>query len=198
MLIVKFYYTIIWFVAVTIIPIFERILKVKSSFDLYTISGYSGFLVLGVLLSKLTLTERIAKIAFVVFLINTSITIYGTYWLTKINNGIFNSYFYNFKSPTVIFAASSLFLIIKFASEKKIVNKKNSFCKREIISTLSSLSFGVYLIHPFTMMVISKFFPLPTIYPTLDIINISLLTLILSFAFVYILNKIPVVRKIVN
>jgi len=105
-----------------------------------------GFLVLGYYLSNLTIRKKYIPITFIV--IGALITMYGTYYLTQ-KNDEFSVYFYKYLTPNVILSSIGVFLLFK---DLNITNKRI----RKMISFLSNLSFGVYLVHILILALLTK------------------------------------------
>ena len=82
-------------------------------------------------------------------------------------------------------------------------NKKDRFNKvgqSKAVQFISTHSFGVYLIHPFVIMIVNKFFPqsLFTLqYGYAGFIVKFILVVVLSLIPVWIASKIPLIRKFV-
>lgn len=129
------YYLFVWFMAVSVIPLAEKVTGIESRIDLLSISGYSGFLVLGHCLGKVEITKNKALIASATILISIIVTAVGTYYLTLNNDGKFSSYFYGYLSPNVIITASSFFILVRY-----LVCRFKLFSSRVAIKVLTSLS----------------------------------------------------------
>ncbi len=193
------YYLLLWFVAVAIIPIGENITEVSSKIDLFSISGYSGYLVLGFLLGKMDITKKLAISAIFIFIISVTVTATGTYFLTVENDGVFSEYFYGYMTPNVILMSASMFILTKY-----FISKVDAFASDRMLSILksfSSASFGIYLIHPVFLylleegdlgIVLSGFEGDPAI----SIPATAVTTFFLSYVTILLLKKIPVINKI--
>ncbi|MBP3645017.1 MAG: acyltransferase family protein [Clostridia bacterium] len=102
-----------------------------------------------------------------------------------------NNYFYSNDSLNVFLYSIAIFSLISY------LFKKNTFPSNRFVLSLSNLTFGVYLIHPvflFGLKIICK-----GINSSLfEIIVIFLGAIIASFVSVYIISKIPVLRKLIR
>lgn len=67
----------------------------------------------------------------------------------------------------------------------------------KVLETLSGLSFGVYIVHPLTQMIVDKVI-VYTKYPLLYIVLYYTSVIVLSFAGCYIVSKLPVIKKAVR
>ena len=193
------YYLLLWFVAVAIIPIGENITQVSSEIDLFSISAYSGYLVLGFVIGKMQISKKIAISALFIFIISAAVTATGTYLLTVRNDGVFSEYFYGYMTPNVILMSTSMFILTKY-----FISKVDAFASDRMLSILKSFSaasFGIYLIHPIFLyllevgdlgIVISGFEGNPAI----SIPVTAVTTFFLSYVTILLLKKVPVVNKI--
>ena len=148
------YYVLLWFLASSLIPSLEKAIGLNSNIDLVTISGFSGYLVLGLLLGKYTASTKVAMASVAVFLVCTSLTSVGTYLLTIQNEGIFSGYFYGYLSPNVIIMSGVAFVFLKY-----LIETNNIFRNPRLLSILhsfSSASLGIYLVHAIFLDLLSK------------------------------------------
>lgn len=194
-----YYYIIVWFFSVSIIPFFEKIARLNSKIDLLAFSGYSGYLVLGHLLGKVKITKRIAIFSGLLFPVCICATVIGTYLLTIRHEGTFKSYFYGFLSPNVVTFSVATFLLLKYT-----IAKTHSLLNEQalpIIRSLSACSFGIYLIHTVFLHFLAKGdfgFTLTGFEgnPIYSIPLTAVVVFILSYISIYILRMIPVIQKI--
>ncbi|MCI5137194.1 MAG: hypothetical protein D3922_01985 [Candidatus Electrothrix sp. AR1] len=193
------YYVMLWFFAVSIIPLGEKITGFSSRIDLLTISGFSGYLVLGLLLGKITITKRIAIVAGILSLACVIVTVIGTQLLTVRNEGTFSGYFYGYLSPNVVVLSAATFLLIKYSVIKVRVLSSEWFLS--IIRSISSASLGIYLIHVVFRYLLMKGdlgFTLNGFqgHPIFSIPLTAVTIFFLSYVSIYILRQIPVLKKI--
>jgi surface polysaccharide O-acyltransferase-like enzyme len=192
-------YVILWFVAVSIIPLGEKIVGSKSGIDLSSFSGFSGYLVLGMLLGKMTITGRIAGFALTLSLACLIITVTGTHFLTVRNAGTFSGSFYGYLTPNVVAQSAATFLLIKYA----VINVPALSHERflSIIRSISSASLGIYLIHTVFLYVLNKGSLGFTMngfqwHPIISIPLTAVTAFLLSFVSISLLRKIPVAKRI--
>lgn len=116
------------------------------------ISGPVMFVLFGYLISKNYLlkgTQRYSKVLlYVLAFVCLVLRYYVTYRLSTINNelyrGLFNYYYFTSAIPAI-----AVFLIVKNLSSRINISETTS----QIISKISSCSFGIYLIHKLIMMI---------------------------------------------
>lgn len=95
-----------------------------------------------------------------------------------------------------LYFAVSIFFLVKKRNENREKNIHNSIL-RQIIETISSLSFGIYLIHPFFINLIYKVLGITPISGAVIwmIILLMVVVLILSMIGTIILKKMPIIRN---
>lgn len=193
------YYLFLWFFAVSFIPFLEKETGLKSNIDLLSISGFSGYLVMGLLLGKYRASTKVTIYLVVIFIACSIITAVGTYFLTIRNNGFLSEYFYGYQSPNVIIASAAVFVIIKYLIENYIVFQCSMAVP--IIKSLSSASFGVYLIHAIFLYLLSVGdfgFTLSGFVgnPIYSIPVTAVATFILSYFVIAVIKQIPIINRI--
>jgi len=193
------YYCIIWFLAVGVIPLGEKISGLESGIDLGSISGYIGYFLLGLTFGKKEISTKLFAVSVFIYLISVTFTACITYILTLKNEGIFVDYFYNYLAPNTIFSAVAFFIIIKYLA----INSKLfqvSMVQKAVIK-ISSCSFGIYLIHTvfLYLLKIGFFgFKLSALSgnPLLYIPLTSVVIFLLSFLLISVIKKIPILRLV--
>jgi surface polysaccharide O-acyltransferase-like enzyme len=193
------YYCLIWFLAVSVIPFIEKVIGVDSKIDLHSISGYIGYLVLGYILGKKTISLKVFIFSVAIYLLMVIFTASGTYYLTLSNDGKFSDYLYSYLAPNTIIAAISCFILIKYVAINSAVFNNTTLLK--MVKKLSACSFGIYLIHPVFIYLfktgsigleLSAFSGDPLLFIPLT----SLIVFLLSFFMVLFIKKIPVINLI--
>ncbi|MEJ6979287.1 acyltransferase family protein [Pedobacter sp. P351] len=175
------YYIVIWFIVILISLPF--LTKIKPEIDLRYFSGFLGYPILGFLLATTRFPEKKIKLlSFFLFLTGISITIIGTYLLTK-SNGRFYGGFYSFLSPNVIVASTGVFLFLKH------FNFKNEWFTN-LTKFISKYSYGIYLAHVFVLIHLSKIgISWSFINPLIGIPLTTLLCLIISSIITFLINR---------
>ena len=198
--VLQYYFVALWFSAVSMVPFFEKVTHIDSRIDLKMISGYVGYLVVGYLLGKARATKSIFITSIVVFFASIIITSLGTYILTSRNEGVFVGYLYSYLSPNVIFMSASFFILVKYISENTEIAQTVFFKKS--IRLLSSASLGIYFVHAMALDILKKGdlgFSLSG-FSTSAVHAVpatAVVAFILSFLVIFLIQKIPVVNKIV-
>lgn len=194
------YFIVIWFIANGIIGFSEKFTGYSLAFNLSFFHWSIGYFILGFILGKYDLSKVQEGIIYILGFLGLVATIYGSYLITKFNNGIIIDHGYSYYAPNVIFTSVAVFLMgkkidwYKLIGDNKLINK--------IIKSLSSTSFGIYLVHLLVLRVISSGYLGITINPAsfnpvLSIPLVSIITFIISHFIVVILQKIPLLKMIV-
>lgn len=194
------YYVALWFLAASIVPLVEWGTGLKSQVDLRSVSGMSGYLVAGFLLARQRTSKLMMVGALILFAACTCFTLFATYLLTVRSGGVFVGYFYGYLTPNLIIASVSFALIVKYAVEH------NELFHRTLVvgwvKSLSSTSFGIYLIHAIYLYLlaegdlgvkISGFEWVPAFSIPLTAVTVF----VISHLSVLLLRNIPGVAKIV-
>jgi surface polysaccharide O-acyltransferase-like enzyme len=189
------YFLIIWIITsicgTFAIPLFD--------FYLSYFTGPIGFLIAGYYLSvkKNKILEN-SWIWGILFILATAIRVIFSYKLTLLTGKLVGFDIYNL---ITVVQAISLFLAIKNFNTSEIFSKISSFFKRGLAGvltiSLSKYSFGIYLIHILTLRVIYEFgFTYSGKNALIWIPTLTVLVLILSWAFLVILERVPALKKI--
>ena len=166
-----------------ILNIWNNYLRSNGPFILWFIP-YLGYFILGYSLPK---TKPINNflLVFIYFLSCTLISILSYYTIIKFNN---NLYFYHRLSPFVMISSLSVYIWFNQIS-----------INQNILSNLSKYTLGIYLIHAGILELINRivFKNGITGITIVDIWVKFFIVLIVSFIVVYIISKIPKVKRII-
>lgn len=193
------YFSIIWIIFHNIILIGSYFLNIRIHFDLGYFIGYSGFLTIGYLLYQYISQKRISTLLVVLSCMIFFAMIYFGFILVNQNDSStdLNQYFYEYGNFAVISLAISLFILIRNLTYR-ITNKYIV----GIVKSFGNATFGVFLVHPLIIDQVSKVLQ-PEIITRdsasqviIFITVTSLLTVFISYAIVWIISKIPIVKYI--
>lgn len=193
---IKYYFVIIWFFSESILSLFEKITGLERQVDFITISGFVGYFVLGYIIGHLNISKKLFNISKIILILTYVFTAYGIYFLST-RNGTFNNYFYGYLGSNIIFLSVIFFILFKYAfQDSKVFNYKLGV---KIIHKLSSASLGIFLIHPIFLYHLNNQgfgFSLSATSgnPILFIPITAIVTFLLSFFVIRILQKIPVIK----
>lgn len=143
--------------------------------------GYIGYFVLGFYIKKYGLTlPRYLNGIFVFVILTIIFSILG--YIIKYKFGLKLSIL-SYHSPLIFLEALILYLYI---NSKKIVCKN-----QDKLFVLSDLTFGVYLVHPFFIILLKPYFSVEYIF------LFFILTTIFSFLSIFLIKKIKYINRIV-
>lgn len=190
------FFTVVWFIASSLLPVFSKVSGISSRFDLSVFTGYAGYLSLGYLISLSTINKKQENISVITLIICIAITIYGTYYLTHHNSGVLRSDFYDPLAPTVVIASTCAFILLKNIYYTKISQYNIS---NKIFNSISKCSFGIYFIHPIFLYFLEHgTFGLKISVlegnPLFQIPLVATLTFMLSMCLTLILQRTPVLK----
>lgn len=151
--------------------------------------GYSSYFILGFYLNKYSINNILIYILGVLSLL---FTIFATCFIS-LKNGVANPFFYDYLLPNTLFISSMVFILFKFKFQNGL---KNNIINN-IVLTLSKHSFGIYLIHDFFIIILSKLGINSSINPILAVPFITLLIFILSYFSIWLLSKIKFLNKVI-
>lgn len=196
----KEYRKTLWFI-VSLFFIFNGFLpNILKLFDIYwneafsiRINGYIIYAILWYLLSTEELCKKQKTVIYVGAIIGIIYRYLTTFILSK-KAGVVVRTTWGYFSWHCILLSSAVFIFIKSLQiDKKLKNKMKI---KQMLSTISSCSFGIYLIHMIIKYMINVLFNWNAYswsYRTFGIIVVYAI----SFIIVYILKKIPIIRRVV-
>lgn len=176
------------------IPLLSKITKINwnGAFNFPIATGYIGYVVLGYLISTQDISKKKRYIVYCLGFISICIRYFATYFLSK-RDGTINKLFFGYSYFTAVFLALSVFLFIKNINLKKFFETEKM---TKVISKISSCSFGIYLIHTIVMTYEVKLFMINTRNWEWRTIG-AIFTYLICLGIVYVIKKIPVLKKIV-
>jgi surface polysaccharide O-acyltransferase-like enzyme len=189
------YFLFLWFIANFIYPLINRAYNINIGIPLYLATGFIGYYLIGFYLYNFKFTFFQKRILYALGLLGFLLTILGTYLLTS-NSGVPDEWFYEYLNPTVVFPSIAIVLFVKNI-DWNLISKNKAKLSKLIIKT-SETSLGLYLLHPIILEFLAvKGMTSLWINPIIGIPLTFLLTTLISLSIIFILQKIPVIKKIV-
>jgi surface polysaccharide O-acyltransferase-like enzyme len=188
------YFVVLWFVATPLFELTQRMLGFQTALVIPVVTGYVGYFMLGYLLAELQLDCRGRILSTAGVILAVAITFIGTNVLSA-QAGSLDAYFYSYFSPPTVLATIGGFFLLKDLGQR--LGKAGGS-----VRTISATSFGIYLIHIFVVELLRKGILGLRLYgwlgPSAYMISLTALaTFFLSFLFVFVLRKIPVLKMLV-
>ncbi len=198
------YFLVLWFVGVAIVPLFETLTNYTMNNNVFMLTGFIGYFVLGTYLVTVRISRR--TIAFLMIL-GLSSTAIGTYVLALTVGGSEMYFFQQYLSPTIILGSVMLFLLIlTFKPPSAIQNGSNQqklSKSRRLIKVISENTFPIFMLHVMIIESIQQgYFGFILNRDTLNpIIEVPLLTAIVfltCLGIIILLKKVPYVKSIIG
>jgi surface polysaccharide O-acyltransferase-like enzyme len=154
---------------------------------------YLGYFLLGYVLFTHSFSRRFRMLIYLLGIGGFVATYLGTHYFTVRQDGAFFPMFYAYNSPNVLLMAIAVFVFFKYVFNFKLQNT-------DLLTKLSSLTFGVYLIHPYIQKLFRENAHLKFFFEENLLINIPLVSLIvfvICLVISYIISFIPVLKRII-
>lgn len=189
------YLFLIYFFTGSLLPFAQNFLslfneKLKFYFEIKEVLGYTCFFILGYYLSKFELQQRTKKWIYILAGLSIILQILGTA-LISYKIGSTYKLLYKAYTPNIFIQSIAVYLFIKDFAQRKFFNNH-----QKLILRLSKYSFGIYLVHDiFNIIFVKIGFTATYFSPIFAIPLRAAITFFLSFFIIYILDKIPFIRK---
>jgi len=184
------YFLVSWFFLSSLAPFVYKFEGFSIELKAGLFGTYIGYFILGAYLLKYPLPKKSLPYLGVLALIGYGVTVYGTYLLTLKNDGKLDGFFYQYVSPNVVVIGIFLFVLFQQYS--------HLFKSNKVIQLLSAASMGIYLIHPIVQLYGRRIgFDEYWVHPVIAVPLVWISIFIASFILTWIIQKIPVVKRIV-
>lgn len=162
-----------------------------SKFRMEFVLGYSGYFVLGYLLSRMRINKITEIIIYLLGICGFVITVVVSARFAR--SDILTEIIFDELTVNILFCSAAVFVFAKQHLNKPFKKEKAV----QALSFLSKCTFGVYLVHPLVIDCFSRFVGISALSfdPIISIPAIALLVFVVSMTISAILNKIPFVKK---
>lgn len=162
----------------------------KVNFEIVELLGYSTYFILGYYLSKFDVSNKIRRIVYLLAVLSVFFQFIATFLISDyLEKGC--EFFYREFRPNVFVQTVAVFLFVKEKTKIEISDRIKT-----TIRVMANYSFGIYLVHIFFNIFFSKIgFSATSFSPILAVPLRVLMTYLLSFITVLVLDKIPIIRK---
>ena len=195
---ILYYLTLVFILNITIpylmqFNILNNISMLIYKLHIDIVLGYVGYYVAGYYIKNFTISKKESILIYILGIIGLLFTVIASQ-IQSIKVGYGYQPFYGYLSPNVALTTIAVFLLFKNCVSKIKFSDKLT----KIITTISSCTLGIYLVHT----IFNQLFIMLDIVPSKfnEIIAVPLITTIifvLSFGVIWIIKKIPVVSKLV-
>jgi surface polysaccharide O-acyltransferase-like enzyme len=191
------YFILLWFFAIAINPIIGIATGYRIDNNVFVIGGWVGYFLLGVYLQK----ERMRPVfLYGLLFVGLAWTIIGTWIISFTIGGNASYFFYDFLTANVILTSAALFQLLLGVSPDFFKNRIPRF--GWLVSLISQYTLPVYLFHVMVVESLEKGYfgfklSVTTLNPFIEIPLITAVTLFICVGVIFVLKKIPYVKKVV-
>ena len=164
--------------------------KILDTVNFNIVLGYTGYFVLGYVLSKAELTKKQTKIIYIACVIGFAATVALSSGVSVLKNNSVDL-FIDYLSFNVLLESIGVFVFFKNL-KLKITEKTGN-----VLSKLSKYSFGVYLVHLLIFEIVTDYLKIDMlrINPIISLPVFVLLLTAVSFGISAVINHIPILKK---
>ena len=194
------YFVVLWFLGVAILPVFGLFTTYQLSSDVFILTGYVGYFVLGTYL----LMVQIRRSTLSIFMIlGLALTVIGTYVLAATVGGVEMYFFQQYFSPTLILASVMVFLLLLTVKPLSVQKVTSISTGNRLIKAISENSLALFLFHVMILESLQNgYFGFAINGNTINsIIGVPLMTVIVLFvslAIILLLKKVPYLKKLIG
>jgi surface polysaccharide O-acyltransferase-like enzyme len=190
---IQLFILFMWFIFCCLIPFINGVIPSLKINFFGPFGIYLGYFLLGYMLFNQSFSEKLRYLIYLLGAGGYFVTYLGTHYFTARQEGNFFPIFYTYNSPNVLMMAISIFVFFKY-----VCNFTEQY--NTILSKISSLTFGVYLIHPYILKLFKNNGHLTYFFEENLLINTPLVSLIVFFICLilsYIISFIPFLRRMI-
>lgn len=192
------YFLLIVLVGTAVVPLLVLVSGYGIAVTLFTVTGWIGYFVLG----YYVLSTRVrSSILYVLYFVGFIGTIIGTYAATALVGGHTGLFFLDYLSATMILASAAFFLLLLKVSPSAIAARFPRGAK--VLHFIGCSTLAIYLFHIMILESLQKGYfgfviSVNTINPIVEIPLITMVTFLISVGLIFLLKKIPVVKRIIG
>jgi surface polysaccharide O-acyltransferase-like enzyme len=197
------YFVIIWVVGVAILPFIGLFTTYALNANVFTVTGYVGFFILGTYLSTVQVRRQTLSI---LILLGVALTAIGTYALATTGGSADMYLFQQYFSPTIILTSVMVFLLL-LTVKPPSAQKENSPSKpskvNKLIKVISENTLGIFFIHVMIIESIQKGYlgfaiNRDTFSPIIEVPLLTVIVLFASLAIILILKQVPYLKRLIG
>ncbi|MDR0492297.1 MAG: acyltransferase family protein [Nitrososphaerota archaeon] len=193
------YFLVLWFIGASLLPFIGTLFPYQLNSNVFVISGYVGYFVLGLYLCSVQIRRRTA---WALMILGTGLTVLSTYALTASGAGEGMYFFQAYLSPTVILASVMAFLLLLKVKPPSLQQKVNSNIFNKLIKKISENTFGIFFVHVIVIETIQRGYlgfmlNHEVLNPIIEVPLLVVITLFISLGILVLLKKIPGVDRLV-
>lgn len=198
-IVVKYFITL-WIIGVSILPFFGLFTTFELTDNLFTLTGYVGYLVLGIFLATVKMRRKTPAI---LAILGIALTAFGTYVMAATVGGSEMYFFQQYFSPTVILSSVALFLLLLTVQPPSEQKENKPPIRNKVFKIISLNTLGIFLIHVMINESIQKGYLGFTINrdllnPIIEVPLLAVIVLLISLAILLLLKKIPYFNRLIG
>lgn len=158
--------------------------------EIHMVLGYVGCYVAGYYLKNYTL-GRIAEFSiYILGILGAVATVWGTMVLSA-RQGVRSTVLLDWLSPNVVLMAAAVFVLFRY-----VLGVSEERSRRQRLSGMAKISFGIYLLHAFFLLAL-RYFGISTLSfdPIISIPVLSAGVFLCAFVVAWLLSKIPLLGR---
>lgn len=195
------YFLVVSLTGLAVMPIFGSLIPYTLNVNVFTVTGFVGYFVLGAYL----LTVQVRRSTITIFMIlGIALTTIGTYILAATVGGTQMYYFQQYFSPTIILSSVMVFLLLlKIKPPPVEQGTARLSIGSKLVKTISQNSLCLFLFHVIVLQSIENgYFGFAinrlTLNPIIEVPLMTTIVLFISLAVIILLKKIPHFEKVIG
>jgi len=194
------YFITIWFIGASLIPLFDLLTIFQIHRDVFTITGFVGYFVLGSYLTTVKMPRsKIVKL----LLGGIALTAVGTYLMAITGGGQGMYFFQEYLSPTVILSVSMVFLLLLHVKPPSVQNQNGASKLNKLVKIIGQNTLALYLFHVLVLESFQKGYLIftinrDTLNPIVQVPLLTVIVLFVSLGIILLLKKIPYLQKLIG
>lgn len=161
-----------------------------NNLNLKLVLGYVGYYVLGYYLKAYSLSRPAEYLIYVLGILGAAVTVGGTAWLSQ-QRGMLVQTLYNYDSPNIALMSAAVFVFFRY-----VLGVSEERSRRQRVSGVAKISFGIYLVHVFFLILLRHFgITALSFVPALSVPVLSAAVFLGSFTVACPLSKLPLAGK---
>lgn len=154
------------------------------------ITGYVGFYVGGYYLKEYTISRVAEAVVYVLGLCGAIVTVWGTAVLSR-RAGTLVDVLYEYASPNVVCFSVAVVVLFRY-----VLGVSEERSRRQRLSGVARISFGIYLVHDFFIMLLNNFhITVLSFTPVAAVPALAAAVFLLSLAVAWLISKVPFVGR---
>ena len=161
-----------------------------NNLNLKLVLGYVGYYVLGYYLKAYSLSRPAEYLIYVLGILGAAVTVGGTAWLSQ-QRGMLVQTLYNYDSPNIALMSAAVFVFFRY-----VLGVSEERSRRQRVSGVAKISFGIYLVHVFFLILLRHFgITALSFVPALSVPVLLAAAFLGSFTVAWHLSKLPLAGK---